>query len=57
MKSLASGDRAAYGSQLSQMSAAIIQVEQQLTAGINALIAGYASMLSRLEATIQSVLP
>ncbi len=56
-KSLASGDKAAYGAQLEEMSAAIAQAQQQLMAGVDSLVSGYASMLSQLEASIQSALP
>ncbi len=55
--SLASGNRDAYNSQLEQMNGAIAQARQQLAASIDSLVAGYASMLSQLEASVQSALP
>lgn len=56
-QSLASGNRAAYEAQLDQITAAITQAQQQLAASADSLVAGYTSMLSQLEAAIQSALP
>jgi len=54
---LASGNTAAYNSRLEQMNDAVAQAQRQLAAGVDSLVSGYVSMLSQLEASIQSSLP
>jgi hypothetical protein len=56
-QALSSGNAAAFSSYADQAGAAITQAQQQLSSSINSLVSGYASMLSQLEAAIQSALP